>query len=154
MFDFRAFSDANRSDHLSWIFHSNDETVGKKGAIVDSSYNLPAALNSSVLGLSSSLNMHEYKAIEHGRSVVFLLNRLEHVRLEGLDSSELKRGWVYNHGTQEIDLSTGTVQFEWWALRDGRMSLRESTSPIDREKLRGGGKSAGWNWLQIPQVGA
>lgn len=90
------------------------------------------------------MNMHELNVINDGRTGLYITHKSDWVDLSELSAFgvEEEAGWVMNIGFREIDIASGEVLFEWWALDHVPLS----TSSTRIENLEGP-PPKGWNFL-------
>ena len=74
---------------------------------------------------------YEFKAVNDGKAALYIAHKAEYLDLS--DHPEISRGgWAANMGFQEVDIATGEVQFEWWALDHVSVSA-SNEDPMDLE---------------------
>lgn len=75
--------------------------------------------------------MYDFKLLPDEWTALHILHREEYTdiaNLTGLDNSAHRGGWVVNMGFREVDVASGTVLFEWWAL--DHLNVAESTAEV------------------------
>ena len=147
--DFRPFTDTKGNEYLSMIIHGYSNNIKKKGLIMDSTYNLATARNTTPPPMESGFNMHEYKIIDQGRSALYITFESSRVDVTDLNIDGVTAGWVSNVGFREVDVDTNDVKFEWWSL--GKISPSESVVEVDTDHLRGPWPKA-WSWFHPNSV--
>jgi hypothetical protein len=92
------------------------------------------------------MNMHELLMGNRGKSAIYVTHRTDWVDVAELSpyGVEEEAGWVKNMGFREIEIETGKVLFEWWALDH----VPISTSSVEIHDLKGP-PPAGWDFLYV-----
>lgn len=110
---------------------------GGVGLILDPSLTVHREVRSNVG--SGIEDMHEFNVIESGTRALMLTHQshLSNVNFEGTNLTAFLS--IGNHGFVEIDVATGDLVFEWWAL--GHIDTNESYehAPVGPERE--------WDWL-------
>lgn len=80
----------------------------------------------------------EFKVIEDGRTALYNVHHPERVVIPPeLNVTHIPVGWVSNVGFREVDTHTGDIKFEWWSFGQDKVSLTESSYPVDEEAMKG-----------------
>ena len=145
--DFRPVSIRN-SHHLSAIHldlredtieYSSGNRTGY-GFILNSSYELVGQI--SLPKDVPSFNMCEFKVVKGGETALYILEKVEYREVSQHPRLNRDAGWVRNMGFQEVNISSGEIFFDWWAL--DHLTVADSTvEVIDIE----GPPPAAWNFL-------
>jgi hypothetical protein len=142
-FDFRSFQ-INGSDHLSAILGPWEHDRKGCGVTMNNSYSITYSTGPTQTEIN--MNMHELLMGNNGKNAVYVTHKSDWV-----DTSELspygveeEARWVLNEGFREIELETGEVLFEWWALDH----VAIAASSVEIHDLEGP-PPAGWDFLCV-----
>ena len=91
---------------------------GGAGILMDTSYTVQGIIEETAG--NEMMNMHEFTTTEQGTALMVTFRSAFHKVIETMEQSEHDQdrisGWVGNNGFREVDLATGDIIFEWWAL--------------------------------------
>lgn len=123
------------------LFNGPTDRKGR-GVILDNSYEVTHSIN--VSRTLRNMNMHELNVISEGKTALHIINRSTWTDLIDLEEfmETDEAGWVSETGFREVEVDTGKVLFEWWAL--DHVSIAESS--VEVQGLEGPAP-AGWNFL-------
>lgn len=109
---------------------------------MDSSYNISHSV--TVKKTERNMNMHELQITKGGKTAMHIMHKSDWSDLSELSEFGVKEeaGWVFNIGFREVEIDTGKVLFEWWAM--DHVPLH--TSSVEITGLEGPPPN-GWNWL-------
>ena len=132
----------NGNQYMSAILHKYMNDRKGHAVVMNNHYENIAEITTPIL--HRMFNMHELKMrVADGRWTAMYLTiqvQLEDVR--DLEYNGMEEGFVGDTGFHEIDMETGELLFEWWAL--DHIPLTEGRTPKDRLK---GPYPDSWNWL-------
>jgi hypothetical protein len=142
-FDFRPFN-VNGSDHLSAILAPWEHDSKGRGITMNDSYGVTHSI--STTKTERNMNMHELLMGDNGKTAVYVTRRPDWVDVSELSpyGVESEAGWLLNMGFREVEVETGKVLFEWWALDH----IPIATSSVEIQDLEGP-PPAGWDFLCV-----
>lgn len=91
-------------------------------------------------------NMYEFKIVDDGRSALSILHKAEYRDVSPHPDLHRDAGWIGNMGFQEVDIATGAVIFEWWAL--DHLPVTASTAAPTDDELDGPPPES-WNFMSV-----
>lgn len=119
----------NGAYHLSGI-HMNTVTKGSAsratgyGFVLNSSYQVENKVAAKDV---RAFNMYEFRLVDEGSAALFVVDKPDWSDFAAGD--QRSPGWVEDVGFREVEIGTGKVLFEWWALDH----LRPSESILEIE---------------------
>lgn len=145
-FDFRV-SIVNGTQQLSLLLLPNKHAgynPGGAGLLLDATLNISHQVHSAVgNGIE---NMHEFNVVENGRRALMITYQSYYRQFsasKGYTSSGPLRS-IGNPGFAEVDIATGSVIFEWWAI--DHISPTESVNELPTKT------ETSWDWYVLHDV--
>jgi hypothetical protein len=151
VFDFKVVT-YNGSQHLTFIIGNGPRSEKppvpddlQLGYMVNSAYQVYDKVD--VNRGSTILDVHEFHVIDEGKTALMTTTKVQLRDVSAVGVSGLREKRVANKGFQEVDLTTGNINFEWDALENG-ISLTESYNVLELADP----KHSYWDFLYVLSV--
>ncbi|KAH0346118.1 hypothetical protein KCU83_g7543, partial [Aureobasidium melanogenum] len=98
---------------------------------------------------SQVINMHEFNIVDDGKHALTVMYEAQFVEnsASGGAGPSWDAIWIGNNGFQEVDIASGEVRFQWWAL--DHVDPSESVEPIP---LGPGSSENSWDFFHLNSV--
>lgn len=93
---------------------------------------------------SQVINMHEFNIVDDGKHALTVMYEAQFVENSAFGGAgpSWDAIWIGNNGFQEVDIASGEVRFQWWAL-----DHVDPSESVERIPLGPGSSENSWDFL-------